>query len=94
LVQLRTGHIPLRKHLHRICRADTPICPCCRRHPETVHHFLLRCPAHATARQRLRTEIGSRRCTTQALLTQKKLLPALFDYINATERFTHQYGTL
>ncbi|THU94581.1 hypothetical protein K435DRAFT_591497, partial [Dendrothele bispora CBS 962.96] len=47
LVQLCTGHIPLKRHLHRICRADTPICPCCRRHPETVQHFLLPCPAHA-----------------------------------------------
>jgi hypothetical protein len=30
LLQLRTGHIPLAKHLHQIRRADSPICPRCR----------------------------------------------------------------
>ena len=46
LVRLRTGHIALNQHLHRMGKADTPVCPCCRRADETVHHFLLHCPAH------------------------------------------------
>ncbi|KAF8156730.1 hypothetical protein B0H34DRAFT_658337, partial [Crassisporium funariophilum] len=29
LFQLRTGHAPLAKHLHRIGKVDTPRCPCC-----------------------------------------------------------------
>jgi hypothetical protein len=29
LIQLRTGHVPLAKHLHKIQKADSPICPHC-----------------------------------------------------------------
>lgn len=29
LMQLRTGHAPLNKHLHRIKSADSPLCPAC-----------------------------------------------------------------
>ncbi|KAG2742523.1 hypothetical protein P692DRAFT_201795598 [Suillus brevipes Sb2] len=29
LIQLRTGHIPLNKHLHRISKAPSPLCPSC-----------------------------------------------------------------
>lgn len=41
LTQLRTGHAPLCLHLHRICQADSPECPCCKRHPKTVIHYLM-----------------------------------------------------
>ncbi|KAF7363687.1 RNA-directed DNA polymerase from transposon X-element [Mycena sanguinolenta] len=36
LLQLRSGHVPLAKHLHRIQKADSPICPCCRQADESV----------------------------------------------------------
>lgn len=45
LTQLRTGHVPLNKHLHRIKCAESPICPKCEMENETVAHFLLMCPA-------------------------------------------------
>ncbi|KAJ7606520.1 hypothetical protein FB45DRAFT_685174, partial [Roridomyces roridus] len=43
LLQLRPGHCPLSKHLHRINKADSPICPCCRQADESVAHYLLHC---------------------------------------------------
>ncbi|KAF8231877.1 hypothetical protein L208DRAFT_1466842 [Tricholoma matsutake] len=46
LLQLRTGHIPLNKHLHWIQKAELPTCPCCHHHDETVAHYVLHCPAH------------------------------------------------
>ena len=58
LVQLCTGHIALSKHLHRISKADMPVCPCCRREEETVHHFLLRCPAHVITQRVLFQSVG------------------------------------
>ena len=47
LFQLRTGHIPLNKHLHCITKVPTPICQQCHQREETVHHFLLVCPSYA-----------------------------------------------
>ncbi|RPD63611.1 hypothetical protein L227DRAFT_476283, partial [Lentinus tigrinus ALCF2SS1-6] len=44
LIQLRSGHAPLYKHLNRIQRAPTARCPACNVEHETVRHFLLYCP--------------------------------------------------
>jgi len=41
ITQLITGHAPLNKHLHRIGKSASPICPSCHEHEETVTHFLL-----------------------------------------------------
>ncbi|KAI0365283.1 hypothetical protein BV20DRAFT_909194, partial [Pilatotrama ljubarskyi] len=45
LTHLRTGHAPLNDHLHRIGRADSPLCPACMTARETVIHHLIQCPA-------------------------------------------------
>ncbi|KAG1889996.1 hypothetical protein F4604DRAFT_642162 [Suillus subluteus] len=34
--QLRTGHVALNKHLHRIARTPTATCPGCQTHEETL----------------------------------------------------------
>jgi ribonuclease HI len=40
---LRTGHAPLRRHLHRLGKEPSPFCPHCPEIEESVHHFLLDC---------------------------------------------------
>ncbi|KAG2341733.1 hypothetical protein BDR05DRAFT_887701, partial [Suillus weaverae] len=40
-----TGHALLNKHLNRINRSPTPKCPNCNKE-ETMHHFLIACPAY------------------------------------------------
>lgn len=45
-MQLRTGHIGLNKHLHRIGKAESPYCPVCKKVEETVQHYLFGCPAY------------------------------------------------
>ncbi|KAG2043901.1 hypothetical protein BDR03DRAFT_807832, partial [Suillus americanus] len=50
IFQLRTGHIALNKHLHRISKIPSAKCEKCNAHEETAHHFLLVC--HTFARQR------------------------------------------
>lgn len=92
LTQLRTGHVPLAVHLHRIKKANTPLCPCCRQHDETVHHYLLRCPAHQNARRTLRTRGGRDAENMTKLLSKPKLFPALFAYIASSGRFRSIYG--
>ncbi|THU84165.1 hypothetical protein K435DRAFT_688099 [Dendrothele bispora CBS 962.96] len=53
LIQLRTGHIQLYYHLHRTQQTDSPTCPCCNQHQETVIHFLLYAPLTTQTSHRL-----------------------------------------
>src|ERR1700733_10040780 len=94
LSQLRTGHAPLAKHLHRIGKIDSPLCPGCKQSDETVQHLLLHCTAHQAARQALRNSTGGREINITKLLTTPKTLPALFRYIAATGRFRNTFGDL
>ena len=51
ITQLRTGHVPLNKHLHRIKKANSPpLCTSCLLAEESTHHYLLKCQAHSHAR--------------------------------------------
>jgi hypothetical protein len=53
LIQLRMGHVALNKHLHKIGKADSPLCPACQSTQETMHHNLFRCPAFSEQRKTL-----------------------------------------
>lgn len=94
LLQLRTGHCPLARHLHRIKKAESPICPCCRQADETVAHYLLHCTAHTDARRELVRAGGQRTRTLSKLLGMPKLQPHLFRYIARTGRFHSVHGDL
>jgi ribonuclease HI len=94
LIQLRSGHIPLNKHLHRIGKAESPICPCCRQHEETVHHFLIRCPAHRNARTALTHAAGRDATSLHKLLSKPKLIPHLFRFIGRAGRLRSVFGDL
>jgi hypothetical protein len=94
LIQLRTGHAPLNKHLYTIKCADSPVCSACEDAFETVHHFLIACPAHEPYRRALAHKLGreSRELTT--LLSHPKALKPLFHYITRTRRFKETHGDL
>lgn len=94
LFQLRTGHVALNKHLHRIKCADSPLCPACEEAPESVDHFLLFCPAYDRARMRLLFEGGPQTRGLHALLSERKLLRPLLQYIHETGRFKRTLGDL
>ncbi|KAJ6596047.1 hypothetical protein B0H10DRAFT_1659825, partial [Mycena sp. CBHHK59/15] len=81
-------------HLHRINRADSPICPCCHQVEETVIHYLLHCPAHANARAELHRIGGRDSRVLEKLLTKSKLLPLLFQFIARTGRFRTVFGEI
>lgn len=94
LTQLRTGHIPLQKHLHRIKKADADTCPCCNSHPETVHHYLMICTSHKYPRERLRRNFPNVTWNIATLLNEPDSLEHLFSYVNDTGRFRHIMGDL
>jgi ribonuclease HI len=92
LTQLRTGHVPLNKHLFNIHRVDSPTCPSCHGHPETVHHFLIACAAHHRERRTLESKLGREARSLSYLLGNPKVLPHLFRYIVSTQRFAGYFG--
>ncbi|KAE9388971.1 hypothetical protein BT96DRAFT_835545, partial [Gymnopus androsaceus JB14] len=91
---LQTGHSPLYQHLYHIKQVDSPMCPCCKRKPKTVFHYLMECPSHCTLQACLRLEVPRNKWTISALLTNSKTLKHLFRYVNNTGRFRHIEGEL
>jgi hypothetical protein len=94
LFQLRVGHVPLRAHLFRIKRADSPTCAECKRADETAHHYLMTCTAYADARRAMAAEGGRNTLNIAKLLSTEKLLPHLFTYVARTGRFKETLGDL
>lgn len=77
LTGLRTGHLPLNEHLHRINRADSPECPHCPGIAENISHLILHCPQYARERQVLRNTMRRDADNIPTLLTQEKGTAAL-----------------
>jgi hypothetical protein len=92
LIQLRTGHIPLNKHLHHISKAESPICPCCQRFNETIHHFLILCPAHQNAWRTMIQAAGRDATSLTRLLSDPELLSHLFCFIGRSGRLRSVFG--
>ena len=53
LVQLRTGHLPLQKHLNWIGCMSSPTCLACCMANETVYHYLMVCPVYRSHRKQM-----------------------------------------
>jgi ribonuclease HI len=86
ILQLRTGHAPLNKHLHRFKRADSPMCPACGREEETVHHFVITCPARNGQRRKLERALGRGARSLPKMLTIPKMVAHLLQYVKDTGR--------
>ena len=93
LFQLRSGHVALNKHLHRLNCSDTPSCLQCEARPlETVHHFLFECPRYDRERHKLRNKLGRDALDTSYLLADKKGTKELLRYIAETGRIGRPSG--
>jgi len=92
ITQLRTGHCPLNGHLHRIGRADSPICPSCNGNVETPLHYLTLCPAFRHLRTPLIRKLGGRVSEIKFLLSNRRIIPDLLIFIDRTERLRHVFG--
>jgi hypothetical protein len=92
LIQLRTGHIGLNKHLARIKRSDTPLCPSCRLAEESVHHLLFDCPAYRNERHLLNQALGRKASSLKFLLNHAKGIQAVLKYIGRTGRLKKNFG--
>jgi len=92
MTQLRTGHCPLNGHLHRIGKADSPICPSCNDKVETSLHYLTLCSAYRNIRNPLIGKLGGRATEIKFLLANRRIIPDLLIYIDRTERLRHVFG--
>ena len=81
LIQLRTGHIPLQAHLHRIGKAESPICQQCYREPETVSHYLQRCQAYRAQRRVLMESTGERHDISWDILGRTQTIQQVLRYV-------------
>ncbi|KAF7354484.1 putative RNA-directed DNA polymerase from transposon X-element [Mycena venus] len=88
LTQLRTGHIGLNAHLHRIGIALSPTCAHCSA-LETIPHFLLACPAYRRQRLQLIVQLGTARLTVKRLLAVKSDHKTVLAYVRDTHRLPH-----
>lgn len=92
ITQLRIGHIPLNKHLHRVGKSDTPLCPACERRPETVRHFLMECPCFARHRWKMRIGLGSKSDRISTLLSTPLGIQRVLTYVKNTRRLRMMNG--
>jgi hypothetical protein len=92
--QLRTHHLPLNYHLHRIGKSMTPHCPICPDVNETVHHYLFDCPQYAHERHLFANSIRRQATSTAFILTSEKATQPLMQFINKTERFKPTFGEI
>ena len=94
LTQLRTGHIPLQRHMHHIRPEDftDATCPACGQREETVVHYLIQCRSYSDSRHRLEQAVGRSGRDITKLLNNKAMFPHLFTFINETQRFHTSFG--
>lgn len=93
LMQLRTGHAPLNKFLHKIGKAESPMCPACEMEEEDVSHYLLRCPRYDTYRLKIQQHYRRHTIPKSTLLATPGAMKFLFEFVNKTKRFEKPYGT-
>ncbi|KAI8993937.1 hypothetical protein BD414DRAFT_375602, partial [Trametes punicea] len=94
LMQLRTNHVPLQTYFARIGKATSPTCPLCHEEPETVSHYLLRCPAYSLQRAVHFISLGFSGRNLATLLNSAPAMRPLFAYINSTGRLRRIFGEL
>ncbi|KAF5380534.1 hypothetical protein D9615_004725 [Tricholomella constricta] len=92
VVQLRTGHVPLNQHLHRLKVVDGPKCSHCPDDNETVRHYLYQCSRYRDARTDLITRLGRDAHDAATLYGTRKGIKNLLQYVEDTERLKNTFG--
>lgn len=93
IFQLRSGHCPLKKFLHRIGVEENDKCETCKA-VETPAHFLVYCKRYTMERRRFRQrlqdeEIKINTNSARILLDTPRIFPILAQFIQDTGRFQY-----
>jgi len=86
-VQLRMGHVPWQKHLHRVGHASSLTCLACQSVEEMVQHYIMTCPAYTVQRKQLEGQLGRVARLLNVLLGNPKAFKYLFRFIHDTGHF-------
>jgi hypothetical protein len=87
LIQLRTGHVPLNKHLHQNRQAH-----CCHAHHTLdAKRLLITTSWYAQERRKLKQHLGQAGCS---LLLNAKAFPHLFKFVHATHQLIITFGNV
>jgi ribonuclease HI len=93
ILQIRCGHFPLNKYLHKIKKKDSDKCQACDvdqeglSPPETINHYIFDCQAHTEARNELIEEIGLEHFHLPNIMSDINRIKALTTFINRSGRF-------
>ncbi|KAG0138903.1 hypothetical protein CROQUDRAFT_55510, partial [Cronartium quercuum f. sp. fusiforme G11] len=93
IFQLRSGHCPLRIHLHRIGAEPDPRCEVCKV-KEIPTHFLAYCKKYKEHQRALRKELKKEKIrvdtiSATAIPENPKTFTFVAKYVKATGRFIH-----
>lgn len=92
--QLRTRHIPLNHHPHRIRKSPSPHYPICPGRDETIDHFLFDCPQYVRERHILSNTLRHKANSLTYILTSKKATESLICFINSTGQLKTTFGEI
>lgn len=92
LTQLRTGHAPLNRFLHKIGKSETETCPFCEKAPETVKHFLIDCAEWKEQRKPLEYIDSRKSKETRHLLGNEKFIKEVLKFVDRTGRLKKSHG--
>ena len=95
LMQLRSGHISLNKHLHKIWSSNTPNCPNCNKNtPETIHHFLFECTNYYHEQAILHRTLQRKSHELSYLLSNPTTTLPLLKFIHTTGQLKQTFGPI
>ena len=93
LTQIHTGHIPLNFYLHQIKKAESSNCTVCQGHglptKETIMHFLFECSTFNKEQHELDKQTGKDSRDLPTLLSSKKGVKALVQWL--TDTWIHRH---
>jgi len=92
LIQFRTGHVPLSKHLFRINKASSPACPSCQQDEESVHHFLFDGPTWRHDRWLMGQALGSKAKSADYIFGSQKGVAELLKFVGRMGRLKRIAG--
>ena len=94
IMQLRAGHIPLMKHLSRICKADTVTCLHCQQDKESVHHYLFECAAWRHECWHMGRSLGRKAKSVDCALNTQKGVKEVVRFMGHMARFRSVFGEI
>jgi hypothetical protein len=91
IYQLRSGHLPLNKYLHKIKKIESPDYTTCKVE-ESVHHYLIKCSRFTNQRKKLRQTLAAEKIkinvnSLRDVLDSPKAFPFLSKFILSTHQF-------